>query len=250
MLNQLQDNLQRILKKILRKKGDFGVFVSGGIDSSVIAALAVKIRPDIKLITLSTPKSKDTYFAQILAQHLKKELLIKKVNKQDIEEKIDKIKEILRENQITSLKIHLPIAVGFYFLCQKANEQNIKNILTGQGPDILFAGYARYNNINNRFLNRKIISDLKLLNIDERRDKATADVFDITLHNPYLEKSFIDLSLKVKPQDKIRIENKKLINKYILRKLAMRLKLPNRIIFRKKHAIQYSTGISKIIQTK
>lgn len=247
--NKIINTLNKIISdhKQVLKNTPIGVFVSGGIDSSIIATLVSKNFKDITLISLITNHSKDKPYVESLAKFLKKPLVFAKADKEKINKIKPKIEKILKEEKIEPIKVHLPIATSFYFLCQKANELNIKHVFTGQGSDILFAGYHKYKNIPIEKLNEEIKKDLKLLEIDKKRDNALAKIFGIKLYNPYLENEFVELALKIPAEEKVKIVKENRVEKWISRKVGEKLGLPKEIVWRPKKAIQYSTGVSKLI---
>ncbi|GIW63133.1 MAG: hypothetical protein KatS3mg090_0959 [Patescibacteria group bacterium] len=235
--------LKNIIKKQIKTNKTQAVFVSAGVDSSIIAKLVCKLNNKAKLITLITDKSKDLPFIKILADHLDKKIEFINVTNKDIAKETPKLKKLLTESKINPLAVHLPIAVGFYFLCYKAKQLKIDQVFTGQGPDVLFAGYHRYQNLSLKLLNKQIKQDLNLLKIDQTRDNLIAKLFEIKLINPYLDSEFVEFSFKLSPEYKINPNTGE--NKYLIRQIAKQLKLPKEIYQRKKMALQYSTGLSK-----
>ncbi|MDO8610697.1 MAG: asparagine synthase-related protein, partial [bacterium] len=131
---------------------------------------------------------------------------------------------------------------------QKIREMNINHIFTGQGPDILLAGYHKYKSLMTSEINATIEQDMPLLDVDRKRDNSMAQNFNITLHNPYLEQLFIDVCKTIPAEFKLYKEGNILIEKYILRQLGKKLGLPQEIINRKKKAFQYSTGLQKLVK--
>ncbi len=247
----LLDTLTHIISNHKTTLTDYpvAVFVSGGIDSSIIATLVFKNFKNVTLTSLETKYSKDKPYVELLGKFLKTKPAFYKAERDEIKKVKSEIEKILKENNIEPLKVHLPIAASFYFLCKKANELGIKHVFTGQGPDILFAGYHKYKKVPLDKLNKEIKKDLPLLEIDKRRDNAIAKIFGISLYNPYLEKEFIDLALKIPAEEKVKFIKGKRVEKWIMRKLGEKLGLPKEIVWRPKKAIQYSTGVSRIMQT-
>ena len=215
MENNIFKKIDNIVKNFKNKLGrqKVGVFVSGGIDSSIIATLVFKHFKNPTLISLQTKHSKDKPFVELLGKFLKSKPEFCKVKKKEVEKIKPEIEKILKEKNIKPLKVHIPIATSFYFLCKKAKELKIKHIFTGQGPDVLFAGYHKYEKIPLNKLNEEIKKDLSLLEIDKRRDNAIAKIFEITLYNPYLEKEFVDLALKIPAGEKIKFIQGKRVEK-------------------------------------
>lgn len=230
------------------KNQKIAALASGGIDSSIVAFFCKRYFPQIILYSLSTPKGFDKKYVQIIAQFLNLPLKEVMVNENNIKNSIDIINLILTKNQLEIDRIQLPLAVAFYLVLKKIKDDEIKIVFTGQGSDILLAGYHMYQNIPLENLNLKIKNDLSLLEIDKKRDNAVASFFDLQLINPYLEKIFIDFALKVPPELKINFINNEKYEKYLSRKVGERLGLPKEIILRHKKALQYSTGIIKYLK--
>lgn len=249
MDKRILEQLELIIKKFKEKLklSPVAVFVSGGIDSSIIATLVFKHFKNADILSLETEFSKDKPYVELLGKFLNTKPHFVFVKKEDIKKIKPEIEKILKREKIEPLKVHLPIATSFYFLCQKANELGIKHVFTGQGPDILFAGYHKYIKVPLENLNKQIKKDLPLLEIDTKRDNVIANIFGVKLSNPYLEKEFIELALKIPPEEKIKFVKGNRVEKWIMRKAGEKLKLPKDIVWRPKKAIQYSTGMSKIV---
>lgn len=230
------------------KNQKIAVLASGGIDSSIVAFFCKKYFPQTALYSLSTPKSLDEKYVQIIAQFLNLPLKEIVVKENDIKNSIDIVSSILTKNQLKIDRVQLPLAIAFYLVLKTIKNDGIKIVFTGQGPDILLAGYHMYQNISLKNLNLKIKNDLPLLEVDKKRDTAVANFFNLRLINPYLEKKFIDFALKVPPKLKINFINNEKYEKYLSRKVGERLRLPKEIILRHKKALQYSTGVVKYLK--
>lgn len=232
-------------KKFSRQK--IGVFVSGGIDSSIIAYFTNKYFEKITLFTLHSKNAVDLDFVKLLNDKLRRKLVIVSFDKKDVEKIKNRVLAILNKIKLKSNPTQLSLACAFFLLCQKAAKMNIKIIFTGQGPDILLAGYHFYQKISFQNLNEKIKKDLSLLAIDKKRDKAMANFFNIQLINPYLENEFVNFSLTVPAPLKINKIDGEIFEKYLSRQVGKYLKLPQAIVLRHKKALQYSTKIQKSI---
>jgi asparagine synthase (glutamine-hydrolysing) len=117
-----------------------GVFLSGGVDSSAVAALMTKIRR-APVETFSVGYTEDAYselpYARVVANHLKSlhhEVL---VSEQDFFESLPHL--IWHEDE----PIVWPSSVALYFVAKLAQER-VKVVLTGEGADETLAGYSRY----------------------------------------------------------------------------------------------------------
>ncbi len=247
LISQFKLTLENLFKNYYQQFHDkkIGVFASGGIDSSIIAYFTKIFFKKITLFTLHSEKGVDLEYTKLLNQKLKQDLQIININNQKITEIKDKVLKLLKEKNIDANPTQLSLASAFYLLCQNAKEQGIEVIFTGQGPDILLAGYHMYQKIPLEKLNEKIKNDLYLLQIDKTRDNAVAQLFGLQLINPYLEKEFIDFAIKIPPNFKMSKIKDEVYEKYISRKLAELLDLPEKIILRHKKALQYSTKIRR-----
>lgn len=145
--NDLKDTIQDAIKKNLISDTKTGIFLSGGLDSSIISVISKKINPEITAYTsFFSPENKYEKFNKdfFFAEKLCKDFNIK-LNKVIIEENNEYQKDlILRSFQ----SLDEPIAnLNFFnsFLQSKqAKDENCKVILTGDGADEIFGGYERY----------------------------------------------------------------------------------------------------------
>lgn len=143
----LEKELTEIIKKNLISDTKIGIFLSGGIDSTIIAILAKKYNKDIEAYTsYFTPKDKFSKFNMDYnyAKKICKQFDIK-LNKVEINENDESQKKIL----LKAIKdLDEPISnLNFFnsFLqSQNAKKDNCKVILTGDGADEIFGGYERY----------------------------------------------------------------------------------------------------------
>ena len=224
-----------------------GSLVSAGIDSSTIATLLSNKIKDLTLITFGTPESKDFSFVDILYNFLKKDLLKITIEEKDLADNLYQVKNVLQKNNIEVNLMQMSLGIGYLIAFAKAKEKGITHIFTGQGPDVILGGYHKYKNLPEAQINQEITKDIMALEIDKKRDQAMADCFGIKLFNPYLEKEFVDFCQEIPASLKIWRNSEKIIEKYILRRYAETLKIPDTIINRPKMAFQYSTRIQKAL---
>ena len=117
-----------------------GVFLSGGLDSSAVAALMTKIRRE-PVETFSVGYREQTYselpFAQTVADHIKSQHCEVLVGEQDFFDALPHL--IWHEDE----PITWPSSVSLYFVAKLARER-VTVVLTGEGSDETLAGYTRY----------------------------------------------------------------------------------------------------------
>ncbi len=115
----------------------WGMYLSGGIDSGIIAAIA---KPDV-CFTCNFPDGPcydELEYAQAIADHIGTELVVIRPTKADFERDFDDIIYNL-EMPVASFS-----AFPLYSLARAASERGIKVILSGEGADELFSGYTRH----------------------------------------------------------------------------------------------------------
>ncbi|HEX3741995.1 MAG TPA: asparagine synthase (glutamine-hydrolyzing) [Terriglobales bacterium] len=135
-----RDLLEQAVNSHLMSDVPLGVFLSGGVDSSAVAALMTKLRR-APVETFSVGYAEDQYselpYARVVAEHLHSihhEVL---VSREQFFEALPKL--IWHEDE----PIAWPSSVPLYFVAQLARER-VKVVLTGEGSDETLGGYARY----------------------------------------------------------------------------------------------------------
>ena len=132
--------LEGAVKSHLMSDVPLGVFLSGGIDSSAVAALMTKIRRE-PVETFSVGYTESSYselpYARTVAQHLNSIHHEVFVSREDFFGALPKL--IWHEDE----PIVWPSSVALYFVAELARER-VKVVLTGEGSDETLAGYSRY----------------------------------------------------------------------------------------------------------
>ncbi len=223
-----------------------GVLLSGGIDSSVITSYVLENFTHATILSMGTDLTKDRPFVDIVTAHFKTPYEWVFLSEKDIGEALPLVTDLLKENGIEPTEMQQALAVGYFLIFKRAKELGIRGIVTGQGPDILFAGYHKYVGMSGIDLENEIKKDLILLETDKKRDGAMAAYFGITLLNPYLEEDFVLFSLTVPAE----LKRKDGVEKYFMRIWGKERGLPQEIVDRPKKAFQYSTGLQKKVHRK
>ena len=127
------------VKKMIISDAPMGAFVSGGIDSSLIALYGAKHQLDFKLFTANViGKYSEYHDAVLLAKTLNKELFDYKFEKEMALRDWAKV----TWHYETPLVVHFN-AIPFSNVAQLANQHGVKAVLTGEGADELFLGYPK-----------------------------------------------------------------------------------------------------------
>jgi asparagine synthase (glutamine-hydrolysing) len=136
-VDYLHKELQHSTESQLKSDAPVAAFVSGGVDSSLIAAIAKTKYPNLKLYHCNVNSESETQAATLLAKELGLELIVESASDQDI----------IANTAITTYHYEAPLhyhtgsCVPFYLLSKKAGKDGIKVILTGEGSDEYFLGY-------------------------------------------------------------------------------------------------------------
>jgi asparagine synthase (glutamine-hydrolysing) len=147
LIEELENLLTRAIERQLLSDVPVGFFLSGGLDSSCIVALAKKLHPDKKFncYTINTNEgqdmedgfSNDLHYARLVAKHLDVNLIEVESNV-DIVNDFDKMIYHLDEPQAD------PAPLSVLQICSKAREDGLIVLLGGAAGDDLFSGYRRH----------------------------------------------------------------------------------------------------------
>lgn len=213
-----------------------GVFLSGGLDSSIIAAAASKHRQDIIAFTIGTGITPDVEAARIVAKHLEVETIL---DPGDLEKRLpEAIRAMESFNVVTVIEGILTME-----LSRAAAEVGVKVILSGGGADELFAGYGFMRNLESVALqaSRKIL----LANIGntecKRLDRASM-AFSVEARVPFLDWQVVEWAMSLPSDCLIRRAGDTVVQKWILKE-AFKDDLPHEIVHRTKVAFDDGSGI-------
>lgn len=154
-LASIGEMMETAVKRTLLADEDVGVMLSGGIDSSIIAALASKFCPGLPTFTVAlTKNSQDAKFAKLVADNIKSTHYEVTIDPREIAGEIERV--------ITSLPQPLAdSAVIPTNLLSQFAKSKVKVLLSGDGADEVFAGYGYYDKYRNLQTTRKIESFAK-----------------------------------------------------------------------------------------
>jgi len=219
-----------------------GSFCSGGLDSSLVAAIAAEEIPHLHTFVVGMKDhhgdvSDDIKAARIAAGHIGSthhELIFTE------NDYYEALPEVIRKLESYDPSL-VRCAVPCYFTCKLAADY-VTVVLTGEGADELYTGYHYMKHFPFDKLNmeaRRCIGNLHNINL-QRADRMGM-LFSLELRVPYLDVDMIDLSMKIPPELKIREHKGAKIEKWILRKAFEGTGyLPDDILWRYK--VQYTQG--------
>lgn len=220
-----------------------GAFCSGGLDSSLVAALAAEKIDHIHTFAVGMrdrngEDSDDLKAARIAASHIGTDHHELVFSEEEYREALPKVIRGLESYDPSLVRCAVPC----YFTCKCAAD-HVTVVLTGEGADEVFAGYHYMKNFPPEQINDEIQRCLKSLhNINLQRADRMGMMFSLELRVPFLDMSLIELCSRIDPNMKIRREAAGAdIEKWILRKAFSGTgHLPDDIIWRYK--VQYTQG--------
>lgn len=254
-----EDSKHAILRQVLHAAVDkriaahcctapYGLLLSGGLDSSIVAAIARRIVPadkQIKSFSIGLPGSPDIRSATAVAHALG----LDHTNFYfTIDEGIAAIEQVIwhiETYDITTIRASVPM----FLLAKKIREHspNIKMVLSGEGADELFGGYLYFHHAPNPAeLELEVYDKLnKLHAYDLLRANKSMAAFGIEVRVPFLDNDVIAVATKIiKPEDKM-IGScwGNPMEKFVLREAFKNpiYKLPKDILYRQKE--QFSDGV-------
>ncbi len=217
------------------------VSFSGGVDSTLIATVA-KEHADVELFTAGVSGSQDIDYALRGAEALGLPL---DVNLIDDQMAMDSYKKIHNYLKLDFLKIE--ILVPIRIIAKKAKEKGHSVILFGSGAEELFVGYDRYY----RYFDEG--KDLAVILEDEFRTLPKRDIGwvkkvclkeGIEARFPYYDKDIADFMFSIPIEDRMAERE---LKKGFIREAGKILGVPEFILARRKKALQYGSGIHKML---
>lgn len=249
-IDALRQGLEEAVHRQLMSDVPYGVLLSGGLDSSVIAAITKKFAskriesddkeqawyPQLHSFAVGLKGSPDLAAAQKAAEH------IGSVHHEihfTIQEGLDAIRDViyhLETYDVTTIRASTPM----YLLARVIKSMGIKMVLSGEGSDELFGGYLYFHKAPNaQAFHEETVRKLSKLHLYDclRANKSLA-AWGIEGRVPFLDKEFIDIAMRQNPDDKM-VKNGRM-EKWLVRK-AFESYLPESIAWRQKE--QFSDGV-------
>ena len=254
-----KSNIFRALEKSIINKipnEPFGILLSGGIDSSLIAKICRDRGDEFRCFCVGIKDSEDLEAATEVSQLLNLKLVKKEYEINEIEELLEKVVRILPHPIIENdnyIEYMVKVSVSAVMLAS-INLGNENIFLSGIGAEELFAGYHRHSlsvNEGGKWRGNQIkpLEDeswdgiKRLHNLVISRDQLIANQFMKEIRNPYIDDDLIILAMNLASEEKIKDES----NKIILREIAADIGVPKIAYERKKKGAQYGSGFDKAI---
>lgn len=249
-VSAIHDALEAAVKRQLMSDVPYGVLLSGGLDSSVISAIAKKFAAR----RIETDGKKDAWWPQLhsFAVGLKGAPdLIKAREVADyigtvhheinytIQEGLDAVRDVIyfiETYDVTTVRASTPM----YLLARVIKSMGIKMVLSGEGADEVFGGYLYFHKAPDaKAFHEETVRKLsKLYLYDCLRANKSLSAWGVEGRVPFLDKEFLDVAMRTNPEAKMCPG--KTIEKKIVRE-AFADMLPESVAWRQKE--QFSDGV-------
>ena len=241
ILGDVRETVEKSVVKRLMSDVPVGAFLSGGLDSSIIAAVARKNLGELHTFSVGIEGSPDIEAARCVARHIDSIHHEYILTNREISEKLPEIIYFLESFDQDLVRSGIPC----YFTSRLAADY-VKVILTGEGADELYAGYTYYKSIDDHAVLseelRRSVASLHNINL-QRVDRMTM-AHSIEGRVPFLDLESIHLAQRISPEYKLYGKNP--VEKWILRKAFEDL-LPSEIVWRKKEQFDEGSGVAALM---
>lgn len=248
--SELREGLEEAVKRQLMSDVPYGVLLSGGLDSSVISAIAKKYAsrrietdgvseawwPRLHSFAIGLEGSPDLAKAKEVADYIG---TVHHEIHYTVQEGIDALKDVIyyiETYDVTTVRASTPM----YLLARVIRSMGIKMVLSGEGADEVFGGYLYFHKAPSaRAFHEETVRKLSKLHLYDclRANKSLA-AWGVEGRVPFLDKEFLDLAMAINPEEKMCPGNT--IEKKIVRQ-AFEDMLPESIVWRQKE--QFSDGV-------
>lgn len=229
---------QAVIKRLPRDGQPLAVFLSGGLDSSLVSSIVSRHRPDAVYFTLGDSKDRDAVEKVIQYLHLSD---IREVSLPSVSEISSLISDIVLTTESFNPSI-ISNGLGTFLLAKAAKEAGIKVVLSGEGADELFGGYHRFENDDSewRIIRSQLIEDMRRTEL--RRLDLASMANSIEVRCPFLDHKIRSYSDNLEFDD-LYSEG---VNKKILRSKFVDY-LPTELLNRPKTSLDVGSGIRAMV---
>lgn len=274
----VRETLELAVRKRLMTEVPYGVLLSGGLDSSLIASIAARETQKaaehvskegvdankelsgvddtgslhtlgwskLHSFAIGLPGAPDLVAAEKVAHFIG---TIHHSHTFTVQEGLDALSDViyhLETYDVTTIRASTPM----YLLLRKIKAQGVKMVLSGEGSDEVFGGYLYFANApSSKAFHQECVQRVKDLHYADclRANKSTM-AWGLEARVPFLDKQFLEVCMNIDPEDKLIKPSEKKIEKHILRKAFDTLDdptakpyLPQEILWRQKE--QFSDGV-------
>jgi asparagine synthase (glutamine-hydrolysing) len=249
-ITELHDSLEAAVRRQLMSDVPYGVLLSGGLDSSVISALAERFSemriednsqtkaywPRLHSFAVGLKGAPDLAKARLVADHIG--TVHHEIN-YTIQEGLDAIRDVIyfiETYDVTTVRASTPM----YLLARVIKSMGIKMVLSGEGADEIFGGYLYFHKAPTaKDFHEETVRKLSKLHLyDCLRANKSLSAWGVEGRVPFLDKEFLDVAMRTNPEAKMCPGDT--IEKKLIR-TAFADMLPQEVAWRQKE--QFSDGV-------
>lgn len=241
--------LRKVLVSAIEKRipeHHFGIFFSGGVDSSFIAQVCKNKNANFTCYTVGFSDKNmaippDIIYSRKVAKDLDLNYVEKIYNEDEAEKIIEEVVKILPKPKEFGIDFFVKVGVGSVILAAKKLADD-SVFFSGLGSEEIFAGYQRHSEAND--VDDECWNGLKMMwRRDILRDVSIANAAGIDFRLPFLDEDVIKSAMEISSDHKINDEFKKIV----LREIAELEGLSHEFAWRKKQGAQYGSKFDKAI---
>ncbi len=248
--NRIKESLEAAVRRQLMSDVPYGVLLSGGLDSSVISAVAKKYAsrriesngkqeawwPQLHSFAIGLKGAPDLAKAREVADFIG--TVHHEIN-YTIQEGLDALRDVIyfiETYDVTTVRASTPM----YLLARVIKSMGIKMVLSGEGADEVFGGYLYFHKAPDaKSFHEETVRKLsKLYLYDCLRANKSLSAWGVEGRVPFLDKEFLDVAMRIDPKEKMCPG--KTIEKKVVRKAFADI-LPESVVWRQKE--QFSDGV-------
>ena len=244
---KIHDKLVAAVDKRLVSDSKVGFLLSGGLDSSLVCAIAAKkLHEPIKTFAIGMDTDAiDLKYARIVADYIGSEHHEVIITKEDVIKALPDVVHLLGTYDITTIRA----SIGMYLVCKAIHEQtDVRVILTGEISDELFGyKYTDFAPSAEEFQKEAVKRISEIHMYDVLRADRCISVNSLEARVPFGDLDFASYVMSIDPEKKMNHYNK---GKYLLRKAFEGDYLPHDILYREKAAFSDAVGHSMVDDLK
>lgn len=248
LYKKLTDLFIDAVRKRLDSERPVACLLSGGLDSSLVAAVAIKLlgRKDIRTFTIGMQQGTDHEYANKVSQSLGNDHTSVVFTKEEGLEAIDEVILACETWDITTIRA----SVGQFLLAKYISKNTeCRTVLNGDGADEVAMGYLYwYNSPSEKEAHQECIRRLEEIHLyDGLRVDRCLGYHGLEARLPFLDKEFVEFYLSIPIHMRMPMFAKKRMEKFLLRSAFHTLYpglLPEEVLWRKKEA--FSDGVSSV----
>ena len=238
----IREALDQSVQKRLMSDVPVGVFLSGGLDSSIVAALMKQHVSELHSFSVGLAQSPDLKAARLVAEHLGTVHHEYVYSEAEMQAVLSDVIYYLESYDPALVRSAIPC-----YIVSRLASAHVKVVLSGEGADELFAGYSYFADYDDSMaLHQEAINILQgLHNLNLQRVDRMTMAHSLEGRVPFLDVDFIELCMRIDPH--LKLYSTSGTEKWLLRK-AFEDMLPQEIVWRDKMEFAQGCASSGVLE--